>query len=73
MRAIQYSRYGSPDVLDLVDLPAPVPAPDEALIAVQCASVIPGDWKVRAGHLPPYTHTHLFRSLAAPPIPNSLS
>ena len=51
MKAIQYSRYGSPDVLDLVDLPAPVPAPDEALIAVQCASVIPGDWKVRAGHL----------------------
>jgi NADPH:quinone reductase-like Zn-dependent oxidoreductase len=51
MKAIQYSRYGGPDVLELVDLPAPVPAPDEALIAVRCASVIPGDWKVRAGHL----------------------
>lgn len=51
MKAIQYSRYGGPDVLDLVDLPDPVPAPDEALIAVRCASVIPGDWKVRAGHL----------------------
>ena len=51
MKTIQYSCYGSPDVLELVDLPAPVPAPDEALIAVQCASVIPGDWKVRAGHL----------------------
>jgi NADPH:quinone reductase-like Zn-dependent oxidoreductase len=51
MKAIQYSRYGGPDVLELVNLPAPVPAPDEALIAVRCASVIPGDWKVRAGHL----------------------
>lgn len=51
MKAIQYSRYGGPDVLKIVDLPAPVPAPDEVLIAVRCASVIPGDWKVRAGHL----------------------
>lgn len=51
MKAIQYSAYGGPEVLELVDLPAPVPAPDEALIAVRCASVIPGDWKVRAGHL----------------------
>ena len=51
MKAIQYSRYGGPDVLEFTDLPAPVPAPDEALIAVRCASVIPGDWKVRAGHL----------------------
>lgn len=51
MKAIQYSQYGGPDVLDLVDLPDPVPGPDEALISVRCASVIPGDWKVRAGHL----------------------
>lgn len=51
MKAIQYTRYGGPEVLGLVDLPTPVPAPDEALIAVCCASVIPGDWKVRAGHL----------------------
>ncbi|MFT5486619.1 MAG: NADPH:quinone reductase-like Zn-dependent oxidoreductase [Paracoccaceae bacterium] len=51
MKAIQYSRYGGPDVLNIVELPAPVPAPDEAVITVHCASVIPGDWKVRAGHL----------------------
>lgn len=51
MKAIQYSRYGGPDVLEFVDLPAPAPAPDEVLIAVRCASVIPGDWKVRSGHL----------------------
>lgn len=51
MKAIQYDRYGGPDVLVLRDLPDPVPAPDEVLIAVRCASVIPGDWKVRSGHL----------------------
>lgn len=51
MKAIQYTRYGGPDVMELVDLPDPAPGPDEALISVRCASVIPGDWKVRAGHL----------------------
>jgi NADPH:quinone reductase-like Zn-dependent oxidoreductase len=51
MKAIQYARYGGPDVLEFRDLPNPVPAPDEALIAVRCASVIPGDWKVRSGLL----------------------
>ncbi|MGB0631573.1 MAG: NADP-dependent oxidoreductase [Alphaproteobacteria bacterium] len=51
MKAIRYSRYGGPDVLEYLDVDDPVPGPDEALIAVRCASVIPGDWKVRAGHL----------------------
>lgn len=51
MKAIRYSAYGAPDVLTLEDVEDPVPAPEEALIAVRCASVIPGDWKVRAGHL----------------------
>lgn len=51
MKAIQYARYGGPDVLEVVDTPDPVPAPDEALISVRCASVIPGDWKVRSGLL----------------------
>lgn len=51
MKAIQYDRYGGPDVLEFRDLPDPVPAADEVLIAVRCASVIPGDWKVRSGHL----------------------
>jgi NADPH:quinone reductase-like Zn-dependent oxidoreductase len=51
MKAIQYAQYGGPDVLEFVDIPDPVPAPDEALIGVRCASVIPGDWKVRSGLL----------------------
>lgn len=51
MKAIQYSRYGGPDVLQYVDKETPKPSPDEALISVRCASVIPGDWKVRSGAL----------------------
>ncbi|MEE2996921.1 MAG: NADP-dependent oxidoreductase [Pseudomonadota bacterium] len=51
MKAIHYTKYGGPEVLEYVDLADPVPAPHEALISVRCASVIPGDWKVRSGHL----------------------
>ena len=51
MKAIQYSRYGGPDVLEYRVVPDPVLAANEALIAIRCASVIPGDWKVRSGHL----------------------
>lgn len=39
MRAIQISSFGGPEVLTLVDLPAPVPGPGEELIAVSRAGV----------------------------------
>lgn len=51
MKAVLYDRYGGPDVLRLSDVPDPEPGPDEVLIQVKAASVIPGDWKLRAGHL----------------------
>lgn len=51
MKAIAYDRYGDPEVLEMVDWPDPAPGPDEVLVALQAASVIPADWKVRAGHL----------------------
>ena len=51
MKAIRYSRYGGPDVMEYREVPDPIPGPDEALIAVEFASVIPGDWKVRSGKL----------------------
>ena len=63
MRAIQYERFGGPEVLRLVDLPAPAPGPGEVAIEVRAASVIPGDWKLRAGHL-----QHLF-PITFPKIP----
>jgi NADPH2:quinone reductase len=51
VRAVQYARYGGPEVLDLVELPDPRPAEDGVLIRVHAAGVAPGDCKVRAGHL----------------------
>ena len=51
MRAITYSRYGGPDVLEVTDLPTPKVGPDSVLVRVRAASVNPVDWKVRAGYL----------------------
>ena len=34
MEAIVFRRHGGPEVLELTELPEPVPGPDEALIAV---------------------------------------
>jgi NADPH2:quinone reductase len=53
MRAIAYSRYGGPDVLELVDLPTPRVGPDSVLVRVRATSVNPVDWKVRQGYLDP--------------------
>lgn len=63
MKAIQYARYGGPEVLDLVDLPEPKPGADQVLIAVRAAGLGPGDCKTRAGLL---QHHH---ALALPKVP----
>lgn len=39
MKAIQLSRFGGPDVLKVVDLPAPVPQAGEVLIRVHAAGI----------------------------------
>jgi NADPH2:quinone reductase len=39
MKAIQLSRFGGPDVLEVVDLPAPVPQAGEVLISVHAAGI----------------------------------
>jgi NADPH2:quinone reductase len=39
MRAIQIAEFGGPEVLKLVELPMPVPAPEEALIRVSRAGI----------------------------------
>ena len=51
MKAIRFDRFGGPEELKLVDLPDPEPGPDELLIEVYAVSVVPGDWKLRRGHL----------------------
>ncbi len=49
MRALQFTRFGPPDILELVERPIPRPGADEALIAVKAASINPSDVKNLAG------------------------
>jgi NADPH:quinone reductase and related Zn-dependent oxidoreductases len=49
MKAIQYGRYGGPEVLEVVHIEAPHPGPGQVRIAVRAAGVNPSDWKRREG------------------------
>ena len=49
MKALQYDRYGGPEVLQLREAPVPRPAPWECLVRVHAASINPADWKLMAG------------------------
>jgi NADPH:quinone reductase-like Zn-dependent oxidoreductase len=49
MRALQFTAYGGPEVLEWGDAPAPHAGPGQIRIAVRAASVNPIDWKTFAG------------------------
>jgi NADPH:quinone reductase-like Zn-dependent oxidoreductase len=59
MRAIRQRMLGGPEVLELVEVRRPKPAPTELLVRVRAAGVNPVDWKTRAGGAylgePPFT------------------
>jgi NADPH:quinone reductase-like Zn-dependent oxidoreductase len=48
-RAVQYARYGGPEVLEIVEREDPQPGPGQVRLAVRVASVNPIDWKLRGG------------------------
>ncbi|KAA0932050.1 zinc-binding dehydrogenase [Streptomyces apricus] len=54
MKAIAIQRYGAPDGLAVVDLPAPGPAAGQVLIAVRAAGVGGVDAVIRSGALAAY-------------------
>ena len=49
MKAIRFDRHGEPDVLELVDIDTPQPAPGQLQIHVHAAGVNPADYKWRNG------------------------
>ena len=44
MRAVVYSDYGGPEVLQLADVETPIPGPNEILVKVHAAALNPVDW-----------------------------
>lgn len=50
-RAVRFDQYGGIDVLDVVEVPAPVPGPGQLLVRVRAAGINPGESKIREGLL----------------------
>lgn len=49
MKAIVFREYGSPDLLQLEEVPKPTPTDDEVLIKVQASSLNSWDWEFQSG------------------------
>ncbi|GAA1851258.1 NADP-dependent oxidoreductase [Microlunatus capsulatus] len=49
MRALQYTAFGGPEVLAVVDAPEPHAGPGQVRVRVRAAGLNPLDWKIRRG------------------------
>ena len=49
MKAMVYTKYGSPDVLQIKEVEKPTPKDNEVLIKVQAAAANPADWHLMRG------------------------
>lgn len=66
MKAIVYTKYGSPDVLNLKDVEKPVPKENEILVKVYASSVSTGDARLRRAD--PFL-VRLFFGILRPKVP----
>jgi NADPH:quinone reductase-like Zn-dependent oxidoreductase len=48
-KAVRFDEYGGVDVLNVVDVPQPVPGPGQVLVRVKAAGINPGEAKIREG------------------------
>ncbi|MBX3068803.1 MAG: NADP-dependent oxidoreductase [Cryobacterium sp.] len=51
-KAVSFSRFGGPKVLELIDIELPEPQSGEVQVQVRSAGVNPWDFKVRRGYIP---------------------
>ena len=63
MRAVTYQHYGGPDVLQVTQVPRPVPADDEVLVLVHATTVNRTDCGFRQANRP---IVRLFNGLRRP-------
>jgi NADPH:quinone reductase-like Zn-dependent oxidoreductase len=52
VKAIVYHRFGPPDVLELADIPKPMPGDREVLVKVRATTVTAADWRARSLEVP---------------------
>ena len=50
MRAVKFTSYGGPDVLDVVEVQRPTAGPGQVVVAVITAATNPGEIGIREGH-----------------------
>jgi NADPH:quinone reductase-like Zn-dependent oxidoreductase len=67
MKAVVYTDYGSPDVLEIRDVKKPVPNDDQVLVKVHAASLNPLDWHYMEGT--PYIMRAMGTGLRKPKSP----
>lgn len=59
MKAVRFSQFGGPDVLDVVEVDPPSPAADEVVVQVRAAGINPGEASIRKGLLEAFYPTTL--------------
>ncbi len=71
MKAVRWTAYGPPEVLQLTDIPAPEAAQDEILVRIEAANIFTGDCEMRQFKVHPslWLPIRLFMGVVKPRIP----